>query len=145
MEIAFFNSARSKETQLSYCLITHSKKIWTLHSLIPQSTHFCRIDLHLIIPQLFYPHSLGIKRGVLGLYTILNEAVHFSFGQGQLFSVMKVWRYINTVLKICQYLHLYMKIICRRFHIKTHFAFWFVCTWDMWKVCSPTFRNNRIC
>ena len=63
MEIAFFNSTRSKETQLSYCLITQNKKIWTLHSLIPQSTHFWSIDSHLIILQLFHPHSRGIKRG----------------------------------------------------------------------------------
>ena len=32
-------------------------------------------------------------------------------------------RYTNPDLKICQYLRLNMKIICRRFHIKTAFTF----------------------
>ena len=53
-------------------------------------------------------------------------------------------RYTNGDLEICQYLHLHMKIICWRFHIKTPFTFWDMCTWDMWKVCLQTFRN-RIC
>ena len=33
----------------------------------------------------------------------------------------------------------------RRFHIKRAFAFWEMRTWDLWKVCLETFRNNRIC
>ena len=47
-------------------------------------------------------------------------------------------------MKICQYLRLHMKIICRRFHIKTTSPFWDMCTWDIRKVCLQTFRNNRI-
>ena len=35
--------------------------------------------------------------------------------------------------------------LCQGFHIKTPFTFWDKRTWDMWKVCLPTFRNNRIC
>ena len=38
-----------------------------------------------------------------------------------------------------------MKIICWRFPIKILFTFWDICTWDMWKVCLQTLRNNRIC
>ena len=38
-----------------------------------------------------------------------------------------------------------MKIICWRFRIKTSFPFWDMRTWDMWKVCLQTFRNNRTC
>ena len=38
-----------------------------------------------------------------------------------------------------------MKIISRRFHVKTPFMFWDLRTWDMWKVCLQTFRNNRTC
>ena len=34
--------------------------------------------------------------------------------------------------------------ICRRFHIKTPFTLWDTRTWDMWKICLQTFRNNRI-
>ena len=48
-------------------------------------------------------------------------------------------------VKYCQYLFLHIKIICWRFHIKTPFTFWDMCTWDMWKVCLQTFTNNRIC
>ena len=48
-------------------------------------------------------------------------------------------------MKIWQYLRLHMKIIRWRFHIKTPFTFWDMRTWDMWKVCLQTFRNNRIC
>ena len=48
-------------------------------------------------------------------------------------------------MNICQYLRLHMKIICWRFHIRTPFTFWDLCTWNMWKVCLQTFRNNRIC
>ena len=40
-------------------------------------------------------------------------------------------RYTNADLKICQYLCLYMKITCWRFHIKTHFTFWDMRTRDM--------------
>ena len=53
-------------------------------------------------------------------------------------------RYSNADLKICQYLSLHMKIICRRFHIKTPFTFWDMRTWDMWKVCLQTFKTDRI-
>ena len=45
---------------------------------------------------------------------------------------------------ISQYLCLHMKTICWGVHIKTPFAFWDMCTWDMWQVCLQTFRNNRI-
>ena len=34
-----------------------------------------------------------------------------------------------------------MKIICRRFQIKTPFTFWDKRTWDIWKVCLQTFIN----
>ena len=44
--------------------------------------------------------------------------------------------------KICPYLRLHLKIICRRFHMKTPFKVWDMRTWDMWKVCLQTFRNN---
>ena len=39
----------------------------------------------------------------------------------------------------------HMKIICWGFHGKTSFTFWDMRTWDMWKFCLQTFRNNRIC
>ena len=43
-----------------------------------------------------------------------------------------------------------MKIICRRFHIKTHFAFWDMHTWNTWKdfqinisvPLTPNFRDT---
>ena len=54
------------------------------------------------------------------------------------------WRFINADLKISQYLCLHMKIVRRRFHIKT-FTFWYMRTWDMWKVCLQTFKINRTC
>ena len=45
----------------------------------------------------------------------------------------KPWKtlksYANADLKICQYLRRHMKIICRRFHIKTPFTFWNMCTY----------------
>ena len=53
--------------------------------------------------------------------------------------------YTNADLKICKYIRLHMKMTCRRFHIKTPFTFWDICTWDILKVCLQTFRNNRIC
>ena len=53
-------------------------------------------------------------------------------------------RYANADLKILQYLCLHMEIICWRFHIKTPFTFWNMCSWDMWKVCLQILRNNRI-
>ena len=53
--------------------------------------------------------------------------------------------YTNADLKICQYLRLYMKMICWTFHIKISFTFWDTCTWDTWKVSLQTFRNIRIC
>ena len=48
-------------------------------------------------------------------------------------------------MKIWQYLRFQMKIICSRSHIKISFTFWDMRTWDTWKFCLLTFRNNRIC
>ena len=42
-------------------------------------------------------------------------------------------------------LEVHMKIISWKFHIKTPFTFWDMRTWDMWKVCLQTLRNNGIC
>ena len=53
--------------------------------------------------------------------------------------------YTNADLKTFQYLRLHMKIICWRFHRKTHFNFWDMGLWDMWKVCLQPSRNNWIC
>ena len=53
-------------------------------------------------------------------------------------------RYTNTDLKICPNLHLRMEIMFWRFHIKTLFTSWDMCTWDVWKFCLQTFRDNRI-
>ena len=61
------------------------------------------------------------------------------------FSFFAQHHFKGTELKICQYLCLHMKMICRRFRNKTSFIFWDIRTWDMWKVCLQTFRNNRIC
>ena len=58
--------------------------------------------------------------------------------------LFNVLRQIVTMKQICQHLRLQMKIMCRKFHIKTPFTFWEIRTWDMWKVCLQTFRNNRI-
>ena len=56
------------------------------------------------------------------------------------------YRYANADLKICQYLCLHMNIICLiTLHVETPFTFSDMRTWDMWKVCLQTFRNNRIC
>ena len=41
-------------------------------------------------------------------------------------------------------LKIHMIIICWRFHINAPFRFRDMRTWDMWKVCLQTFRNNRI-
>ena len=51
----------------------------------------------------------------------------------------------GTPIQIWKYLPPHMKIICWRFHIKTPFTFWDMRTWNMWKVCLQTFRNNRMC
>ena len=48
-------------------------------------------------------------------------------------------------MKTCHYFRLHMKTTSSRFHIKTLFTFWDVCTWDMWKVCLQTLRNNGLC
>ena len=54
------------------------------------------------------------------------------------------YKYTNADLKICQHLYLHLKIICRRFQNERLLTFWDIHTWDMWKVCLQTFRNNRI-
>ena len=58
-----------------------------------------------------------------------------------IYLITSVWRYTNADLIICQYLRLHMKIICRRFHIKTPFTSWDMHTWDMRRVCLQTFRT----
>ena len=54
-------------------------------------------------------------------------------------------RYTNPDLKICQYLLLYIKIICWRFHFKTPFYFLRYANVRYVKSLFTTFRNNRIC
>ena len=51
-------------------------------------------------------------------------------------ALMQIWKSANIVVFIWK---------CFRFHIKTPFTFWDIRTWDEWKVCLQTFRNNRIC
>ena len=53
--------------------------------------------------------------------------------------------FFKDTLMLWQYLCLHIKIICWKLHFKTHFTFWDMRTWDMLKVCLPTFRNNRTC
>ena len=43
----------------------------------------------------------------------------------------KPYTFANADLKICQYLRRHLKIICRRFHIKTPFTFSNMSTQDM--------------
>ena len=57
--------------------------------------------------------------------------------------LMHIWKSASIFI-FAQYLHLCMKTINQRIHIKTPFTFWNMCTWDMWKVCLQTFINNRI-
>ena len=38
-----------------------------------------------------------------------------------------------------------MKIVYWRFNINTLCTFWDTHTWDIWKACFQTIRNNRIC
>ena len=45
---------------------------------------------------------------------------------------MQIWESAN--------LHLHIKIIWRRFHIKTLVTLWDKSKYDMWKVCFQTFR-----
>ena len=47
----------------------------------------------------------------------------FSYKFAAYFQNIFSQRYTNADLKICQYFCLRMKIICRRFHFKTHFTF----------------------
>ena len=51
----------------------------------------------------------------------------------------------NAVLKICRYLWLYIKMLCRRFCIISALTFWIMRTRDTWNDCLQTCRNNRIC
>ena len=55
------------------------------------------------------------------------------------------WRCTNADLKIYRYLCLSLKIILRKFRIKTAFTFWVMRTQDIWNVCLQTYRDNRIC
>ena len=50
--------------------------------------------------------------------------------------LMQIWKSANIFVFIWK---------CWRFQIKTPFTFIDMRTWDMWKVCLQTFRNNRIC
>ena len=67
--------------------------------------------------------------------------------RGEIYQNSLLHSFLQHTLKQCwiAVLFLHMKIICWIFHIKTPFNFWDMCTWDMWKVCLQTFRNNRIC
>ena len=88
----------------------------------------------------FYTSSAHIKPSIHLLHKAHNRSSHRRCSVKKVFS-----RYTNGDQKICQYLRLHMKILCWRFHIKASFTFWDMRSWDMWKVCLQTFRNNSIC
>ena len=80
-----------------------------------------------------------------GLHEVLKKnALLWIFDRVLNMPLVLKGRYTNADLKICQYFCHHMKIICWRFHIKTPFIIWDMRTWDVWKVCSQIFRNNRI-
>ena len=54
--------------------------------------------------------------------------------------VMKFYRHI-----LSKYRQISKKCVWQRFHIKTPFTIWKMCTWYMWIACLQTFRSNRIC
>ena len=83
-------------------------------------------------------HKAYTDFGIFSLYFIVVICKNFRFASTN-------YRCTNADLKICQYIRLHMKIICRRFHIKTPFTFWDMHTWDMQKVSLNTLRNKRIC
>ena len=50
-------------------------------------------------------------------------------------TLMQIWKSANTSLSLCEN---------NRFHIKTHYTFWDIRTWDMWNVCLQTLGNNKM-
>ena len=52
-------------------------------------------------------------------------------------TLVQSWKFINISVT-------YENNMLKISH-KTRFTFWDMRTWDMWKVCLQTFRNNRIC
>ena len=60
-------------------------------------------------------NELGERNTQLRCY---KHSAHWELLQNLL-----IQEYTNADLKFCQYLRLYMKLICLRFHIKTYFTF----------------------
>ena len=69
--------------------------------------------------------------GVAAIFFNANESIHFFFISGETVPVKAdfnhTWRrnqsYINADLKICLYLRLHIKVICRRFDVIAPFTF----------------------
>ena len=52
-----------------------------------------------------------------------NGLLKATYDGPRFFLIQSLIRYTNADLKICQYLHFQMEILCQRFHIKTPFYF----------------------
>ena len=99
-----------------------------------------------IRPCIYKARAGGLETQIpLFKYTFFVLQYHFTLEIVGVLFLLKVHRYTNADLKIWHYFCLHMKIICRRFHIKTSFTFWDMRTWVMWKVGLQTYRNNRTC
>ena len=63
----------------------------------------------------------------------------------ELISLRNIYRYTNVDLKICQYLRLHMKIICRRFHINTlkHLLHFEICPREVRYVKSFVYKHSE--
>ena len=81
------------------------------------------------------------RRRLLRLQIQMHKLTLYMTAQKMKFSIKVT---LSVDLKICQYFCLHIKIVCRRFHIKTPFTFWDTLTWVMWKVYFQIFRNNGI-
>ena len=112
------------------------------------SSEFCKKNLK----------HLFCRTSANGCFWLLNnwQGKHYSFSLNSSERVFRrtlqkitllygVENYTNADFKICLYLCLHINMICRRFHIITHFNFWDMHTWAMWNVCSQRFISNRIC
>ena len=59
-------------------------------------------------------HKAHIDFGIFSLYFILSVKI---------FVLLQLIKGTNADLRTCQYIRFHIKIICRRFHIKTPFTF----------------------
>ena len=114
-------------TLVQLYVLHHSNKHLQKRAQSPITCTFCKVE-HRSERSLFVTDPVPRKE------FLKNHKSYFCCLKGTL---MQIWKSANIFFFKWKYVE--------DFTFKIPFTLWDMRTWDMWKVCSQTLRNNRTC